>query len=253
MEQENLGIMSSKKGKVMQKSNLSGSAADSVEATFYTDPLCCWSWAMDQDWRQLRKEYGESLKVRYKMGGLIPSWRHFHNNANSISRPSQMGPEWMEAARLSGAKINSRLWIIDPPASSYPACIAVKSVQLQSEPLAEAYLHMLWEAVMVENKNIARTEVLLELAEWLSMRYTDFNLFGFKSDLLGEKGKEEFRKDLQEAKYFNINRFPTMIIKHSDRPPAMLTGYQSYEALRTAIEFGAEPKFAAVVGDRPCL
>ena len=222
----------------MQKNNLSGSTTDSVEMIFYTDPLCCWSWAMEPDWQQLRQEYGGVLRVSYKMGGLIPSWQHFQDTANAISRPSQMGPEWMQAASLTGAKINNQIWINDPPASSYPACIAVKSAQLQSESLAEAYLHMLWEAVMVENKNIARTEVLLELAEWLSMRYPDFNLFQFKNDLLGEKGKEEFRKDLQEAKYLNINRFPTLIIKYNGRPSVMLTGYQSYGTLRTVIGSG---------------
>jgi putative protein-disulfide isomerase len=224
----------------MQKNNLSRSPTDGVEVIFYTDPLCCWSWAMEPSWRQLRQDYGESLRLSYKMGGLIPSWQHFRDTANSISRPSQMGPEWMQAASLTGAKINNQIWINDPPASSYPACIAVKSVQMQSQSLAEAYLHMLWEVVMVENKNIARTDVLLELAESLSKRYTGFNLMAFQSNLLGEKGKEELRKDLQEAKYLNINRFPTLIIKYNGQPSVMLTGYQSYGILRIAIGSGID-------------
>jgi len=111
-------------------------------------------------WDRLTVQLAKHLKVCHKMGGLLPSWKHFEDVAHSINRPSQMGPEWMCAAELSGATINSQVWITDPPASSYPACIAVKYVQLQSEDFAEAFLHLLRKAVMVDGKNISKTGVL---------------------------------------------------------------------------------------------
>jgi putative protein-disulfide isomerase len=219
------------------KNNILHSATDSVEVTFYTDPLCCWSWAMRPAFERLREESGALIKVQYKMGGLLPSWKHFQDASHAINRPSQMGPEWMHAAQLSGVAIDSQVWVTDPPASSYPACIAVKCVQLQSEEFGETYLYILSKAVMEEGKNIARTDVLLDAAWLLHDEYSHFDLFRFRDDLMGKAGKEAFRRDLVDAKYLGINRYPTMVIKRKDRSTTMLTGYQTYEALRVGIGF----------------
>ena len=203
--------------------------------TCYTDPLCCWSWAMEPAWQKLQFEWEGALQVQYKMGGLLPSWQHFKDTANSISRPSQMGPEWMTAAHLSGVPINSRIWITDPPSSSYPACIAVKCVQLQSSAMAETYLRSLRQAVMRDGINIAKTSELLTQTKALAANYPDFNASLFQDDLLGHRGKEAFRQDLREVKYLNINRFPTMVIKKGDGTTTVLTGYQTYESLRASL------------------
>ncbi len=217
------------------KSNLLGTTADDVEVTFYTDPLCCWSWAMVPAWDRLMAELGNRLKVCYKMGGLLPSWKHFEDAVHSINRPSQMGPEWMHAAHLSGVTINSQVWITDPPASSYPACIAVKCVQLQSELFVEKFLHFLRKAVMLESKNIAKTAVLLDAGWLLHDEYPYFDLFRFRDDLLGNPGKEAFKKDLQEVKYLGINRFPTLVVRRSGGSSRILTGYQTHESLKAGV------------------
>src|SRR4051812_38967292 len=129
--------------------------ADPVEIVYYTDPLCCWSWAMEPQWRKLRYQFRHHLKWRYCMGGLLPSWSHFTDGVNSVSRPAQMGPIWMEASHISGMPINNHIWINDPPASSYLSCIAVKCVALQAPELEDWYLRLLREAVMLHGKNIA--------------------------------------------------------------------------------------------------
>lgn len=219
-----------------QKSEFLSKDADGADVTFYTDPLCCWSWAMAPAWDRLVSEYSPRIRVTLKMGGLLPSWNHFDDAAHSISRPSQMGPEWMHAAEVSGVSINSRIWVKDPPASSYPACIAVKAVQLQSEVFAETYLQLLRRAVMVDGQNIARTGVLQDAAWQLHDLYPDFNLFEFKEDLVGAAAKEAFKKDMQEAKYLGINRFPTLVIRRQHAANTMVTGYQTYEALKSCLK-----------------
>lgn len=217
------------------KSDLSSPNADGVEVTFYTDPLCCWSWAMMPAWDRLLLECAPGMKVTYKMGGLLPSWKHFGDAAHSISRPSQMGPEWMHAAHASGLTINSQVWVSDPPASSYPACVAVKCVQLQSETYGESFLRLLWTAVMEEGENIARNGVLIDAAWLLHDEYADFDLSRFRDDLMGDTGKEAFRKDLQEAKYLGISRFPTLVIRRKNGSTVMLQGFQTYESLKAGM------------------
>src|SRR5687768_15102586 len=93
------------------------SNADQLEIVFYTDPLCCWSWAFEPQWRKLRYEFEGEFSWRYCMGGLIPSWKNFNDVTNFVSRPIQMGPVWMEASHNSGMKIESSIWAEDPPAS----------------------------------------------------------------------------------------------------------------------------------------
>src|SRR4051812_2644561 len=103
-----------------------------LNITYYTDPLCCWSWAFEPQWRRLLFEYGEQITFQLKMGGLIPAWNAYHDATNHVSRPIQMGPVWMHASQLSGMPMNTRIWMENPPASSYPACIAVCCAGLQS-------------------------------------------------------------------------------------------------------------------------
>lgn len=206
-----------------------------MEITFYTDPLCCWTWAMQPQWRKLQDEFqSSSYSIRYKMGGLIPSWKHFSDDLHSIRKPAQMGPEWMHAKSVSGMPINDRIWVTDPPASSFPACIAVKCAELQSPELGANYLNLLQEAVMVKSRNISKTDVLVEAAYLLSRSNDRFNLFTFRDDLFGDIGKEAFRRDLQECKYLNVNRLPTIRFKAGTRFSMLLSGYQSYESLKSA-------------------
>lgn len=219
-----------------QKDKSRDRKAEGVEVIYYTDPLCCWSWVMTPAWKKIQKEFNSGLTVHYKMGGLLPSWDHFSDEVHSIRRPSQMGPEWMHAAHLSGVPTNSLIWITDPPASSFPACIAVKVVQLQSEYYVEHFLQSLRTAVMTEAKNIARNDVLLDAAWELRDKYSDFDLIRFKEDLMYDRGKEVFRKDLEETKYLGINRFPTLVIRRKDNTWVKLVGYQTYESLKIAIE-----------------
>jgi putative protein-disulfide isomerase len=227
--------------------------ADRVEIIFYTDPLCCWSWGFEPQWRRLQFEYGEQIVCRYVMTGLLPSWKNYSDPIYSVSRPQQMGPVWMEASEASGMPINSRIWVEDPPASSYPACIAVKSLGLQSQWAAIKYLRMLREAVMLEQKNIAKQEILTQVAEKLLNKYPNlFDLTRFANDLTNDNGIEAFRPDWQEAQNRNITRTPTLIMRSSNRPAIMLTGYRPYAILLEAIKQVApaiEPSIKSISAD----
>lgn len=194
---------------------------------------------MQPQWEKMQQAFSSTLTVNYKMAGLIPSWNNFNDSLNSIRRPSHMGPEWMHAKATTGTDIDNRIWIVDPPASSFPACIAVKCAELQSPAAGARYFRVLQQAVMTRNLNIAHTEILLELARQYSQTDPLFNLFLFQEDLLGEKGKDAFRKDWQETKYRGITRLPTLIFRSTGQKPVVLSGFQPYELLEnTALSMG---------------
>ena len=220
-----------------QKNNdLKAPEAGQLEIIYYTDPLCCWSWAMEPQLRKLRYIFREQISLRYCMGGLVPDWKNYNDEINSVNRPLQLGPVWMHAAQISGMPMQSSIWMPDPPRSSYPSCIAVKAAFLQSERLGESYLRLLREAVMLYGKNIANDSVLLEVAHSLFERGLDFDLSKFDDDIKNGIGLESFRKDLQEVKMKSIIRFPSLIMKNAEGRALIMTGYRPYSVLLEAAE-----------------
>jgi len=215
----------------MQSSDVS---SGQLSIKYFTDPLCCWSWAFESSFQQLKNEMGDALSIQYYMCGLISSWENYHDTLNAVSKPIQMGSIWLQAKQLSGTYIDDKIWFKDPPASSYPACIAVKSAALQSKEAEELYLFKLREAVMVHGKNIAKKEVLMEIAATMS-DLLDTSLF--EQNLTTDKVITAFRNDMQEADYCGITRYPTLIVgMPGQKERLMLTGNRPYSALIASIK-----------------
>ena len=188
---------------------------------------------MEPQWSRLQQEY--DVSVTYRMIGLLPSWDRFHDSTHSLSRPLQMGPEWMYAGQVCGRPVADTIWITDPPASSFPACIAVKCAELQSGAMGALYLHLLREAVLVRGENIAETAVLLAVATNLARSERGFDEKRFEDEITGTKARELFRRDYQEAQYLGIRRTPTLVFKHNGKRLA-LHGYQPGAELRATME-----------------
>ena len=207
-----------------------------VEIVYYTDPFCCWSWALEPQWRRLRYEFGDQINWRYVMGGLIPDWRTYRDPMNSINRPAQMGPLWMEASQVSGMPIQDELWAEKPPNSSYPACIAVKTAALQSEVASEVFLRAVREALMIESKDISGKEILFDIACLTEERFPDFfSAEQFKSDYNEQAGYDAFREDIMQVRFNKIGRFPTLVLKAAGKAGLLITGYRTYSILLDAL------------------
>jgi putative protein-disulfide isomerase len=174
---------------------------------------------MQEQW--LRVIEDPSVRYRYCMGGLLPSWDQFHDPVNAVSRPIQMGPVWMQVTHLTGIPIKNTIWITDPPSSSYLACMAVKGAQLQDFKLAEQFLFRLQTAVMQDGINISKLEHVLALAVECSL---DKDLL-YKA-LHDDTALSSFREDLNEVTLKRIDRFPSFLIREPSAPPRMISGYQ---------------------------
>ena len=208
--------------------------ADTVEILYFTDPLCCWSWAFEPAWKKLISEFANHITYQYVICGLLPDWKSYNDPINSVSRPAQMGPVWMQASHVSGVPIKSELWITDPPVSSYPACIAVKCAELQSRSFGEQYLQLAREAVMLNLQNISKQEVLVNIAENLAKTNPGFTVQRFEDDLVNGAGLEAFRADWNAAQMQRIDRYPTLIFKRKNHRSILFSGYTPYESLLQA-------------------
>ncbi len=210
-----------------------------IDIVYYTDPLCCWSWAMEPQWRRFQYELRNVAAVRYCMGGLISDWNNFHDSINSVSRPSQMGPLWCHAGHISGMPVYDRIWLQDPPATSYTCCVAVKCAGLQSREAEERFLRDSREAIMLDGINISKQESLFRIAHRLAGELNNFDVDQFKDDFLSGEGTAAFKEDLKEVKYKNINRFPAIIIRGAIGS-VMLSGYNSSDTLFTSLQKAAD-------------
>jgi putative protein-disulfide isomerase len=205
-----------------------------VSISFYTDPLCCWSWAFDRHWKKFISEFHEEITYEYVMCGLIPDWKTYNDPLNSVSRPIQMGPVWMHASEVTQTPMKHSIWFEDPPFSSYPACIGIKTVELQSASLAEQYLDLLRTRLMNDGINISRHDALFSVAEQMVTHGLDFSRF--QQDWKNGSGVSPFREDLKKARFHNIGRYPTLTFTKPGGDGIMITGYRPYESLKEAYE-----------------
>jgi putative protein-disulfide isomerase len=223
---------------VAQRKNKRGELPAMIRIVYYTDPLCCWSWAFEPVIRQLKYELGAGLTLRYCMGGMLSDWDSYRDSLLAVERPLQMGPVWLQAKQLTGTELDDMIWFRDPPASSYPACVAVKCAARQSPEAEERYLFQLRKAVMMEGKNIAKKEVLTGLAAVLEAEMpAAFSAAQFCAQLGDDSTINAFRADLEERRSRNINRFPSLLIsagKHSKQ--LLVTGNRPYESLLDLLE-----------------
>ena len=211
-------------------------AEDRIDIKYFTDPLCCWSWALEPQWRKFIFQFRDHVSWQYVLGGLIPSWNGFVDNINSVCRPAQMGPLWMHAQQLSGMPMGHRIWIENPPSSSFPPCVAIKSAALQSSLYGEYLLRRLREFCHLKEKNICDTTLICEAAVDLATKYPSFQLKKFLEDFQGQNGQDSFREDWQETKRSDIGRFPTLILKKNSTA-IQISGYRPFDVLRKALYY----------------
>ena len=205
-----------------------------LDIEYYTDPLCCWSWALEPAWRRLRFEFGDQISWRYRFGGMIANWRSFSDPLNNVDSAAQMGPYWYQMRLEHQVVVDERIWAEDPPASSYPASVACMAGERQGSEAGERYLRRVREAAMLERRNVAQRDVLLELATELEDA-GGLEREQFERDLASEAALWSFRDDVKEARYRGIGRFPSLVVHPARGPSRLLVGFRPYDVLREQI------------------
>ena len=201
----------------------------------FTDPLCCWSWAVRAAVEQLQADTAAVAEWEVKMGGLIPNWENYYDASNSVTSPAQMGPIWMHAGILANQPIQHQVWHRDPPASSYPACVAVKCAQLQSVNAGQLLLWKLWDACMLKGQNIARPDVILTLAASVAKACKDFSVEAFTANLHNGSGIAAFKADLAAAYLNRITRFPSLLIK-AGQQTSLIAGFRDSDRIVAGVK-----------------
>jgi len=199
-----------------------------VHASYYTDPACPWSWALEPALRRLEVEFGEEVRITYVMGGL----------AREFGRPEPLVAEWLTAGERSGMPVDPRIWLEGAPASSFPACLAVKAAGEQGDP--GSYLRRLREGLMCGRRKLDTTEALVEAARALGA----LDVERFRIDLRSNAIVELFGADLDRAAAVPAEqhatdtgrvRLPSLELRAEDGQVHGIYGPASFAELRGAI------------------
>ena len=205
-----------------------------VTATYYTDPFCPWCWATEPAVRRLRSEY--DIEPDLVIAGLAEEV-----DAETAHHEVE---QTLEAAADSGQPADARVWLHDPPRSSYPAGIGFHAVAQQADP--RPFLRRVREAVYTERRAMDAPETLLEAAREAG----GVDLERLRADLGSEATRRRFGADLERARSVPEEHrgpkgrapLPSVHFRNGDGREAWVTGDWQWERWRAAAEqAGAQP------------
>ena len=205
-----------------------------IDIVSYTDPYCTWCWGSEPILRKIQEVYGEQIRLRFVMGGLVEDMRKFNDPGAGIGGKywyKQVADHWLEASNRHKMPVDEQVYydIKDKVFSTYPACIAFEAARLQDEALGILYLRRLREGAAAERKAIQRFEVQVELAAGLG-----FDIEWFTTDIQSGKADILFQEDLQKCRNKGVRGFPTYLVSNGENE-VLLRGYNSYETFNSWI------------------
>ncbi len=197
-----------------------------VKVIYFTDPICSSCWGIEPQLRKLKLEYGNSIEIEYRMGGLLPDWNY---NSGGISKPADVAHHWDEVSAYYDMPIDGDVWLEDPLHSSYPPSIAFKAAQMQDNEKAVLFLREIREMVFLQKKNIAKWEHIETAAKKVGL-----DAVQLKKDYEG-KAKTLFEEDLKVAREYGVRGFPTIFFLDNSGNKEIVYGSKPYAFYETAI------------------
>jgi putative protein-disulfide isomerase len=162
-----------------------------------------------------------------------------------LEDPHQIGLQALEASAQSGMPVDARIWLSDPPASSHPACIAVKAAAEQG--LAGQCLRRLREGLLCRRRSLDNGDALVEEARAID----GLDLDRFRIDLRSHATLEAFGADLERAQSVAPEHhaegsdramLPSLEFQAADGAVHGVYGISNYETVReAALAAGASP------------
>jgi len=220
------GMCETTDGKTATSSNIVQAGKKSIKLIYYTDPICSSCWGIEPQLRKLKLEYGNAIKIDYRMGGLLPDWSY---NSGGIGKPSDVASHWDEVSAHYDMPIDGDVWLEDPLDSSYPPSIAFKAAQMQDRDKAILFLREIREMVFLQKKNIAKWEHLATAAKTVGL-----DVEQLKNDFEG-KAKALFEEDLKLGKELGVRGFPTLFFVDDSGKQEIVYGSRPYPFYEMAI------------------
>jgi predicted DsbA family dithiol-disulfide isomerase len=223
-----------------------------AEVIEFTDPGCSWAWGTEPKLRLLRWRYGDLLRWRRVLGGLVGDMNKLIEDFDPVRAATRYIPYWREVYEHTGMSYPAHLkWMYR---STEPAGRAVKAAEMQSDDLGARVLRRLREQTFVFGEPADTDERILDAVVGIE----GLDLERFSVDLDTEIVEKSFREDWAETRRPNqyvlslegdrpgIGRakhteghwryvFPTVLFRSADREETV-PGWCDYEDYELALE-----------------
>jgi len=204
-----------------------------IEMVEFTDPYCTWCWGSEPVLRHALEAYGDRIRVRFVMGGLVADRTTFYDPANAIGGEQwerQIAAHWVEASSRHGMPVDMAHYerVLGMP-STYPANIAYEAAKLQDANLADRYLRRLREAAAIEGLAIHEPVVLADLAAGMGL-----DRARFERDFAGP-AVDAFAADRDICAQYGVHGFPAFLVRVGEREQ-VLSGYRGFSQFTGLID-----------------
>jgi predicted DsbA family dithiol-disulfide isomerase len=140
----------------------------------------------------LKEVYGEGIELAYRMGGMFNDMDEWMGE-NGIDSMEALKSWVKDSDKQMGNPFDVRFVTDLRPASTWPACIAVKAAENQGRELGEEFYRGLMEAVQIFGKNGSDQAVQAHVAQQVGL-----DVSKFEHDLGHPRSKKSFPSDKNE-------------------------------------------------------
>ncbi|MHB1390943.1 MAG: DsbA family oxidoreductase [Thermoleophilia bacterium] len=213
-----------------------------LELIVYTDPYCTWCWGSEPVLRRIAEVYGDQVRLKPVMGGLVEDAAVFRDPLNHIGGPrmaTQVAKHWREASSRHGMPVDADVWLDmqDEFTSTWPANIACKAAELTDPALAARYLRRLREAAATERRLIHRIDVQADLAEEVGLDRERFLAW-----IENGEAEKAFQADIRICREFDVTGFPSYEVHVPGGEEIAMFGFHDFAAFQQT--------FQRLAGDR---
>ena len=175
-----------------------------LELTLYHDVLCSWCYLADARLDYLRDEYGPMVRWRFRPYPLRPE-----NQLPDKKQRAVLARHFRRVAReQEGRGVKADLWTgEDPPSSSLPPLVALEAALSQGTEMQRALLKAMRRKAFVEGINVARRDVLVEVAAQEGL-----DVSRFLERLDDPRLVQEVNASVDEAEALGIKGVPALVI-----------------------------------------
>jgi predicted DsbA family dithiol-disulfide isomerase len=175
-----------------------------ISLVLYEDPLSPWCLVAERRIVAAMEDLAGAFALRHEPFPTRPEARAMSKTERrELARIARKAAKEPEAAGTT-----PDLWLSsDPPLTSLPALAALAAARLQGTTREAALRGAIREAALVRGLNIARTDVLLELAERAGL-----DLSRFSGALFAPATEARVREALDDAQDKGVRDVPALVI-----------------------------------------
>ena len=197
---------------------------DQKQLLYFADPMCSWCWGFSPVISAIADTHGSKLPIRPMMGGLRPGTRE----TMSEQAKEEIRDHWDHVRRATGQEFDFDFFERDDFVyDTEPPCRAVVAARAHGADKGMAMLARLHRAFYAENRDITKTDVVMDLAVEQGLEREPFAEL-YQSDA----AKNATEADFHVAHRLGIRGFPSLLAGTENEGFALVTtGYQPHESL----------------------